>query len=118
MVVEDNVSDTVSPDAQKVFWHRELPPLSAEPIGEHTVESTSDRVQGILGHRDELWNRCYEDLMFHTTHRLEQEIARLGGDYAHVVQETIDSRHDDAKGEGWLHGTFDYVLYRRSARSG
>ena len=32
-----------------VYWHRELPPLDAEPIGVHTLEATSSRVSGTLG---------------------------------------------------------------------
>ena len=48
-----------------------------------------------------------------TRARLEQEVARLGGLYAHVVEESIDSRRDDATGEAWLHGRFGYVLYGR-----
>ncbi len=43
--------------------------------------------------------------------RLEQEVTRLGGDYAHVLDESIESRHDDATRETWLHGQFKYVLY-------
>jgi CHAT domain-containing protein len=50
----------------------------------------------------------------HTHHRLEQEITRLGGHYAHVLDEHVDSRRDDASGESWLHGRFIYVLYRRA----
>ena len=46
-----------------VYWHRDLPPLDAEPIGVHTLEATSSRVPGTLGHRDDLWNRCYHELM-------------------------------------------------------
>ena len=42
--------------------------------------------------------------------RLEQEVRRLGGHYAHVLSESIDTRHNDATGEAWLHGTFGYVL--------
>ncbi len=45
--------------------------------------------------------------------RLLQEVLRLGGDYAHVLDEFIDSRHDDVTGETWLHGRFTYMLYRR-----
>jgi hypothetical protein len=52
--------------------------------------------------------------MVQTRIRLEQEIERLGGDYAHVLGEVVDTRHDDAKGEAWLHGCFTYMLYRRS----
>ena len=95
-----------------VFWHRELPPLQAEPIGEHTVEAVSERVPGTLAHRDEIWDQCYADLMARTHTRLDQEIARLGGDFAHVLHESIDSRRDDVRGEAWLRGRFTYVLYR------
>jgi hypothetical protein len=105
---------TTSPPyaAGNVFWHRELPPLQAEPIGEHTVEAVSQRVPGTLAHRDEIWDQCYADLMARTRVRLDQEIARLGGDFAHVLHESVDSRHDDARGEAWLRGRFTYVLYR------
>jgi len=98
-----------------VYWHRELPPLEAEVLGEHTVEATSDRVSGSFAHGDELWNRCYESLMAQTRIRLEQEVARLGGHYAHVLDESIESGHNAATGEAWLHGRFTYVLYRRPA---
>jgi len=102
-------------DDKIVFWHRELPPLDAELMGEHTMEATSRRVAGTFAHRDELWNRCYEELMANTQARLAQEIARLGGHYAHVHDESIDTRHDDATGEAWLHGRFSYMLYRRTS---
>lgn len=45
--------------------------------------------------------------------RLEQEVVRLGGHFAHVLDESIDSRHDETTGEAWLHGCFTYMLYRR-----
>ncbi len=99
----------------RIFWHRELPPLDAEIAGEHTLEAVSTRVQGTLAHRDELWDRCYQDLMATTRARLQQEMDRLGGDYAHVLGESIDTRHDDARGEAWLRGRFTYMLYRRPA---
>jgi hypothetical protein len=99
-----------------VYWHRELPPLSAEMMGEHVVEATSMRVPGTLSHRDELWDRCYEDLMVQARSRLEQEIVRLGGSCAHVLSESVDSKHDVAKNETWLRGLFTYVLYRQTAR--
>ena len=98
--------------AKTVYWHRELPPLEAEPLGEHVVEATSGRVPGTIAHRDELWDQCEKDLMSQTQTRLADEIARLGGRYAHVLDESIDTRHDDATGEAWLHGRFTYMLYR------
>lgn len=101
-----------------VYWHRELPPVFAELMADHTVEATSGRVPGTISHRDELWHRCYDELMTNASARLLQEIARLGGDYAHVHDESIDTQHDDATGEAWLHGRFSYMLYRRVSEAG
>lgn len=95
------------------YWHLELPPLTADIVGEHTVEATSNRVPGTIARRDDLWRVCYDNLMNQATSRVEQEVARLGGDYAHVFDEAIDVRRDDAKNEAWLRGRFSYVLYRR-----
>ena len=98
--------------SKTIYWHRELPPLDAEAIRQHIVEAASGRVPGTLAHRDELWSQCYEDLMAQVRNRLEQEIARLGGDYAHVLDESVESKHDVVTGEAWLHGSFIYMLYR------
>ena len=96
-----------------IYWHRELPPPDAEIIGEHTVEADSGRVSNALAHRDVLWERCYQDLMAHAREQLEQDVARLGGDCAHVLDESVDSRRNQLTGEAWLHGRFRYVLYAR-----
>jgi hypothetical protein len=104
---------TTTSDAKVVCWHRELPPLDAELMDEHTVEAESRRVAGTLAHRDELWAQCYEDLMASTGRRLIREIVRLGGDYAHVHDEAIVPKHDAAASSVWLHGRFGYTLYRR-----
>jgi hypothetical protein len=101
---------TIGDSGKIIYWHRELPPLDAEAMGEHTLEATSRRMPGTIAHRDELWDRCYEDLMAQAGARLEQEVARLGGRYAHVLDESVDSRHDDVTSEAWLHGRFTYVL--------
>src|SRR5262249_53778227 len=92
-----------------------LPPMDADLLGEHSLEALSLRVPDTLAHRDELWIKCYDDLMVQFRSRLDQEIARLGGDYAHVLDEAIDSRHDPVTGESWLRGRFTYVLYRRTS---
>ncbi|MNC86289.1 hypothetical protein D3C83_19360 [compost metagenome] len=81
-------------------------------IGEHTIEAVSMRVRSDLAHRGELWDRCYRDLMTRAVKRLEQEMARLGGDCVHVLEESVDTRRDDATGEAWLHGRFSYLLLR------
>jgi len=107
------VSRPNQPEKKVIYWHRELPPPDAELMGEYNVEASSLRVPNTVVNRDELWERCYEDLMAQARKRLEQEVARLGGDYAHILDEFVDSRRDDTRGEAWLHGRFDYVLYKR-----
>ena len=68
-------------------------------FGEHTVEAASGHVPGTLVHQSELWDGCYEDLMGQAGVRIEQEIARMGGTFAHVFAESIDTRHNDAIGD-------------------
>ena len=114
VVMGDHHVATISDSDRKcVYWHRELPPFDAVMMGEHVLEATSGRMRGTLAHRDELWDRAYRELMENTQARMQQEIARLGGHNAHVLDESIDSRHDDATGEAWLHGRFTYALFRR-----
>lgn len=115
--MDGTVSKTTSDSTKIVFWHRDLPPLDADAVEEHVLEATSARVLGTLLHRDELWSQCYEDLMAETTTRLEQEIPRLGGHCAHVLDESIETRHDGATSESWLHGRFTYMLYRQPAQN-
>ena len=93
-----------------VYWHRDLPPLSAEVMADGEVEATSARVAGTLANRDRLWERCLAELMSEAQTRLEQEVGRCGGRYAHVLAEAIDTKRNDATGEAWLHGKFDYVI--------
>ena len=99
-------------DGNVIYWHRELPPLDATLMGEHVVEAESAHVRGTIVHRDELWDKYYEDLMSKVRVRLEKEVQRLGGNYAHVLDETVDSRYNDTTNESWLHGCFTYMLYR------
>ncbi len=112
---ERNASEPALAAGQRkvVYWHRELPPLGAETMGEHVLEADSPRIPGNLGHRDELWEGCYADLMAQAGRRLAQEVLRLGGDWAHVLNESIASKHDERTGESWLHGQFSYLLYRK-----
>ena len=104
---------TMDHSAHVVYWHRDLPPIPADPVGEHTIEADSVRVPGTVAHRDELWDRCRTDLMARLSYRLEQEVRRLGGHYAHVLDEWIATKHDPAAGETWLHGRFTYMLCRQ-----
>jgi len=95
-----------------IYWHRELPPIEAIALGEHTVEATSHRVPDTIAPRGELWRLGKDDVMARTRQRLAEDVARLGGRYAHVLDESIDTRHDAATGAAWLHGRFTYMLYR------
>ena len=101
--------------AHVVYWHRDLPPLTAEVMGEHTLEADSRRVPLAFSRGDEEWGRCYGDLMARAHARLEQEVLRLGGHYAHVRHEVVYPKRDEAAGEAWLYGRYEYVLYRESA---
>jgi hypothetical protein len=101
-----------------VYWHRELPPLEAELVAEHTVEANSGHVSGTIAHRDELWDKCYRELMAATESRLAQEVTRLGGQFAHVLDEAVEPKHDEAAGDAWLHGTFAYMLFRSPQQPG
>ena len=107
---------TPEPERKIVFWHRDLPPLDGEILHEHVLEAKSDRVGGSIERNGELWDRCHSALIQHANERLAQEVARLGGHYAHVLDEHIDSRRDDVTNESWLQGRFDYVLYRRARK--
>jgi hypothetical protein len=80
---------------------------------EHVIEATSSRVPWHFD-REELWTQSYEGLMRQARVRLMQEMIRLGGDYAHVLSESVESKHDAVTGEAWLLGRFTYMLYRRT----
>ena len=85
--------------------------MDAEPVEEHVVEASSTHVPDTIAHRDDLWKRCESELMENARERLCEEIARLGGRYAHVLDESIETRHNACTGEAWLHGQFTYMLY-------
>jgi len=95
-----------------IYWHRELPPLEAQPMEEHVVEASSRYVPDTIARRDDLWNRCEHELRNNVRERLQAEIARLGGRYAHVLDESIEPRHNASTGQACLHGRFTYMLYR------
>jgi len=103
---------TILESPPMIYWHRQLPPLGAEAVGEHVVEAVSRRVPDTSARRGEIWNRCNDELMARTRERLSREIDRLGGRYAHILNEAIEIRHDASTGEAWLHGRFTYMLYR------
>jgi hypothetical protein len=58
-----------------------------------------DRVHGEPAEHLPLPGAGYRKLMTSTKDRLVEEVARLGGHYAHVYDEAISSKHDDAAGE-------------------
>jgi hypothetical protein len=101
-----------APRLKTVYWHRDLPPLDAQPMGEHTVEATSQHIAGTIARRDALWDECQRGLTTEVELRLAQEVVRLGGCCAHVLDERIDTKRDPVRNETWLHGRYSYVLYR------
>ena len=106
------LNDLVVARPQTVYWHRQLPPIDVDPVAEHTVEADSSRVPGTIAHQDALWNQCRSDLFAVAQVRMDQEITRLGGRCAHVLDEHVQVKRDAATDEAWLHGRFTYMLYR------
>jgi len=99
----------------RIYWHRDLPPLDAELMGEHSVDATSAPVDYHFDQRDELWGRCAPSLREQLTARLDAEIDRLGGACAHVLEEDVTPHVDHPTGKYWLVGRVRYTLYRRGA---
>ena len=97
-----------------VYFRRELPPLSDDAVGEYLVDASSPAVPNTSLGRDELWAHCYDDLMANASERIGQEVLRLHGSCAHVVDEHIEPKVSYERGEAWLAGTFTFVLYRHS----
>ena len=95
-----------------VYWHRDIPPLGMNPVTDDTVEATSSRIPGTIARQSDLWNRCYDELIKTAELRMSQELKRIGGVCARVHDEGIDTRHDAASGEAWLHGRFTFTVYR------
>jgi hypothetical protein len=98
--------------SQIIYWRRDLPPLSEELEGTHEVIARSEHIHADWADRDGLWGKCYDSLMAAARARIVQEVERLGGSCAHVVDEEIVSKTDDGTGQFWLIGTFTFVLYR------
>lgn len=95
-----------------VYWHRDLPPIDAQPIDEHSIEASSPRVPDTIALHDVFWGDSERLLASEVEHRLAQEVSRLGGRCAHVLDERIEVKRDPVLNEAWLHGRYTYVLYR------
>jgi hypothetical protein len=95
-----------------VYWHRDLPPFDAEAIGEHSLEADSPRQADTVANRDELWSEYRLGLNEAVHDRIGQEVSRLGGHFAHVLDERVEIKRDAAKGEAWMHGRYTYMLYK------
>ena len=92
-----------------VSCRRSMPSRSASTSSKPTACMSS----AVLPTAESSGIRCYQDLMARLEERLHQEAARLGGHYAHVHEESIDSKHDDRSGDVWLRGRLKYLLLRR-----
>ena len=111
---ESREYDHPMPDdkVKRIYWHRELPPQSADPAGEHWVEARSEPIPYLYSRKNELWGQCIDSLSAHARERLLDELDRLGGDYAHVMDEAVTVKIDHEKSLYWLEGRYDYMLYR------
>ena len=89
--------------------------MSEQLEGEHTVQATSDWVGYSFAERDKLWAACHANLLSNTGERIAQEVERLGGSCAHVLEEDIAPKIDNSLDRYRLEGTFTYVLYRHPA---
>lgn len=96
---------------KRVYFRRELPPLSESIEGEHVVEADSPHVP-LSPHHDDVWTTCNEPLLAELVHRIEQELVRQGGSCAHVVDEVVEPHIDYATSTMWLRGRYTYVMYR------
>jgi hypothetical protein len=101
----------MGPMSHVVYWRRDLPPLSEEIEGEHEVEAESPHVHYDFGRREAMWSKCYGLLQEVAEERIRQEVLRLGGSCAHVVDEAITAKTDDAAALFWLRGRFRFVMY-------
>jgi len=98
----------------RIYWHRDLPPLDADAVAEHTVDAVSDKADYHFDRRDELWHDCAPSLRAHLVERLEAELDRLGGAYAHVLEEDVTPHVDHANAQYWLIGKARYTIYKRT----
>jgi hypothetical protein len=96
---------------QIVYWRRDLPPLSEQIEGEHEIEAESSQVHYDFGRRETMWATCYEVLQEQAAERIRQEVLRLGGTCAHVVDEAITAKTNDAEALFSLRGRFRFVMY-------
>lgn len=102
--------------SQVVYWRRELPPLSEQIEGEHDLEAESPHLHYELGDRQLMWSKCYPLLLEQAESRIRQELTRLHGSCAHVVDEQITAKVDDAQSLFWLRGRFQFVMYVHTSK--
>jgi hypothetical protein len=95
-----------------IYWRQELPPLSELIEGEHEIEAESPHVHYNLYDRSAMWTDCYRELAEVTEDRVRQEVERLGGSCAHILDEEVTGRTDDAAAMFWLRGRFRFLMYR------
>ena len=96
---------------QVVYWRQDLPPLSEQLEGEHEIDAESPHVHYSFGDREAMWSQCYGLLQKRSEERVKQEVLRLGGSCAHIVEEQITTKTDDAAALSWLHGRFRFLMY-------
>lgn len=94
-----------------VYWHRDLPPVAAEPVSEDEVEASGPH-HPIGTDEQELWARSREALLATAERRIAQEVTMKGGTFAHVSDDHVEAHSDHTIGESWLRGRYSFVIYR------
>ena len=96
----------------RVIFRSAMTDSLPRPVVRSTCARTTPRHRGMVV---ALHDGMSTTAIANTEARIGQEVARLGGHYAHVLDESIHSERDDIAGEAWLQGPFRYVLYGRGA---
>jgi len=96
---------------KRIYWHSDLPPLEDKIAGKYQVTAESDPIPLDYRHKDELRGRSEPSLALRLEDRLGQEIDRLGGHCAHILEEHITPVIDYHNNQYRLRGTYTYVLF-------
>ncbi len=97
---------------ERLFWHRDLPPVGATPLPVELLEAHSTPVPFHWAGRETHWVEARPDYDRIVRERLLQELDRLGADFAHIVDEHIEEHVDATTQTFTLRGNVRYIPYR------
>jgi hypothetical protein len=97
---------------ERVYFHRAWPPVDARPVGEGFVEARTTPVRSSHDERTAHWAAAQTELDALSRSRIEQELDRLGADFAHVFEEHVEDHVDPGADTFQLRGRYRFVTYR------